>query len=255
MGQEYEKLFDETFLSHYDRGNFTVDPRALVARAAPNLEATYGSYVNLLAAGSRVLDLGCGTGYLLYWLSLKGLAACGVDRSPSMVEAARQFLPDIEIALGDGLAYLRSHPASFSAIFCHDVLEHLPTEDFCVEWVQAARCALIPGGFFICRVPNAANLTASHMRYIDFTHRRCFTSFSLIQLLETAGLADCRVIPLRRKNWARRLHLGAVTLFHRAFYLFCGNRLERHFHKIIIGVGFNTVSGHNGNETCKRLAS
>ena len=249
---KYEDLFGETYLSHYARGNQTqVDPRIMVAAYAPNLDATYGLYVNLLTPGSRVLDLGCGTGYILCWLSQKpGLEPVGVDRSPSMVDAARGYLPDLDIALGDGLAYLRSHPAAFSAIFCHDVLEHLPTDELCVDWVLAARRALLPGGFFICRVPNAANLTGSHMRYIDFTHRRSFTSFSLIQLLETASLTDCRIIPLRRQAWWRRLHLKAVTLFHRAFYLFCGNRLERHFHKVIIGVGFNRGDAPKGNEAC-----
>jgi 2-polyprenyl-3-methyl-5-hydroxy-6-metoxy-1,4-benzoquinol methylase len=249
MRQEYEKLFSETFLRHYDRGNITVDPRALAARAAPDLEATYGSYMRHLSPGSRVLDLGCGTGYLLHWISQKGLTAYGVDQSSSMIEAARYFLPDLEITLSDGLEYLQAHPTSFSAIFCHDVLEHLPTEDSCLAWVQAARRALLPGGFFICRVPNAANLTACHMRYIDFTHRRSFTSFSLIQLLETAGLSDCRIIPLRRKNLIRRFHLLALTIFHRAFYLFCGNRLERHFHKFIIGIGFNRMNGSKGHAT------
>lgn len=222
----------------------------MAASFAPNLEATYGSYLNLLTPGSRVLDLGCGTGYLLFWLSSKGLVASGVDQSPSMVKVARQFLPDMEIALDDGLAFLRKHPASFSAIFCHDVLEHLPTEDLCVELIQAARHALLPGGFFICRVPNAANLTGSHCRYIDFTHRRSFTSLSLIQLLETSGLSDCRIIPLRRKQLLRQLHLRAVTLFHLALFLFCGNRMERHFHRVIIGVGFNTGNTCKGNETC-----
>ncbi|MBM4293291.1 MAG: class I SAM-dependent methyltransferase [Deltaproteobacteria bacterium] len=245
---KYEDLFAETYLSHYNRVNYKVDPRLMLDASARNLDATYGPYINHLAPGSRVLDLGCGTGHLLCWLSRKpGLIAVGVDRSPSMVAAARQFLPEAEIVLDDGLSHLRNHPAGFSAIFCHDVLEHLPTDEICVDWVTAARQALIPGGFFICRAPNAANIIASHSRYMDFTHKRSFTSFSLIQLLETGGLADCRIIPLRHHALVRRIHLGAVTFFHRVLYLFCGKRLERHFHTNIIGVGFNRGNFHKDN--------
>ena len=91
MRQENEDLFGETYFNHYARGsNDKADPRAMAASFAPNLEATYGSYVNLLPPGSRVLDLGCGTGYLLLWLSSKGLVASGVDQSPSMVKVARR---------------------------------------------------------------------------------------------------------------------------------------------------------------------
>lgn len=237
---KYEDIFGEAYLDHYARGNVSIEPDKMAASAAANLDATYGQYVNLLPAGSRVLDLGCGTGYFLAWLSKKpGIVPVGVDRSSSMVKTARQFLPNLEIAVSDGLTYLNDHPASFSAIFCCDVMAHLPTPEICLDWAKAARRALIPGGFLICREPNAANLTASHLRYIDITHMRSFTSFSIIQLLETAGLKECRIVPLRCKGLARQLHMKAVTLFHRGLYLFCGNRLERHFQRFISAVGFN----------------
>jgi SAM-dependent methyltransferase len=242
---KYEDIFGEAYLAHYARGNITIEPNELAAAVGPNFEATYGQYMNLLPPNSRVLDLGCGTGSLLGWLSQKpGIVPVGVDRSPSMVKVARQFLPNIEIALEDGLTYLNDHPASFSAIFCCDVMAHLPTPEICIEWSKAARRALIPGGFLICREPNAANLTSSHLRYMDITHMRSFTSYSIIQLLETAGFKDCRCVPIRFKSLARQLHMNAVTLFHLAFFLFCGNRRERHFHRFISGVGFNLEDNH-----------
>lgn len=37
----------------------------------------------------------------------------------------------------------------------------------------------------------------------------------------------------------RRFDVDVLPLFHRALHLFCGNRLERGFHRLIIGVGFN----------------
>ena len=248
---KYEDIFREKYLDHYARANRTICPNEWAAAVGPNLEATYGQYVNLLSPASRVLDLGCGTGYLLAWLSqMAGIVPVGVDRSPNMVKAARQFLPNIEIAIEDGLTYLKDHPASFSAIFCFDVLAHLPTPEICVEWVIAARRSLLPGGFLICREPNAANLISSHLRYLDITHMRSFTSSSIIQILELAGLRDCRCVPLRYKSLPRQLHTKALTLFHRALFLFCGNRLERNFQRFISGVGFNRESSPKGEESC-----
>ena len=53
----------------------------------------------LVPEGSRVLDLGCGTGSLL--ASLKPLRGVGIDFSPAMIDFARQRHPDLEFTLGD----------------------------------------------------------------------------------------------------------------------------------------------------------
>lgn len=234
-------LFETSYHHHYSRVNRSLNPRIIEGRIKINLERMYGPYLANLVEKSRVLDLGCGTGYLLHWLSKKpGLVPLGVDLCPFMVREARRELPELEIALGDGLEYMRnSEKNSFSAIFCHDVLEHLPSEETCVEWVTAARHALIPGGALFCRVPNAANLAGFYMRHIDFTHKRLFTSFSLVQLLETGGLSDCRIIPTKYKSSVRRFHLDVLNFVHRSLFLFCGLRTERYFDKLLFAAGFN----------------
>jgi len=42
---------------------------------------------------------------------------------------------------------------------------------------------------------------------------------------------------------SRQLCMKSVTLLYLAFYLFCCSRLERHFHEMIIGMGFNRGNG------------
>lgn len=54
----------------------------------------------LVPSGSRVLELGCGTGRLL--AALAPSRGVGVDISPAMVEAARTNHPELEFHVGDG---------------------------------------------------------------------------------------------------------------------------------------------------------
>jgi ubiquinone/menaquinone biosynthesis C-methylase UbiE len=48
-----------------------------------------------------VCDLGCGPGQVAHYLRERGIAVCGVDLSPGMVERARQLNPGIEFCRGD----------------------------------------------------------------------------------------------------------------------------------------------------------
>jgi len=50
--------------------------------------------------GGTVIDLGCGGGQWLERLSAEGYAVCGVDRSGSMIKAAKQRVPHGKFILG-----------------------------------------------------------------------------------------------------------------------------------------------------------
>ncbi len=235
----------EQYARQYERVNFyDTNPANISPRTLEYMDLMFRDLIAPLPKGSRVLDLGCGTGLLLAWLIRQpGIIPVGVDSSASQVEIARQGLPNVDIALCDGREFLARNPCSFSGIICNDVLEHIPGEDECLSWVEAARNALIDGGFFFCRVPNASNLTASHSRYIDLTHDRSFTSTSLFQLLEAAGLEDCRIVRLRAKRPLARLRLGLEHLLHKGVFLVCGDVGDRTYTRDICACAFRRDSG------------
>jgi SAM-dependent methyltransferase len=215
------------------------DPRAMTAPWLRALRRTFGPLTAPLPTGSRVLDLGCGTGCLLNWLARQGnIVPVGVDSSRKQVAAARTAMPEVEIHCEDGLAYLHNHPATFAGIFCFDVLEHIVGDDLLLEWVERARDGLLPGGFFCCRVPNAANLFGGYSRYVDITHERGFTSASAFQLFRAAGLSGCRVVPLRGGTWLGSLCLGLETLLHRALFRLTSRSGEEVFTNNVCVVGY-----------------
>ena len=53
------------------------------------------------ATGTKVLDLGCGSGLLTRWLKNQGLDACGVDFSSGLIDIARGESPDIDFTISD----------------------------------------------------------------------------------------------------------------------------------------------------------
>ncbi len=233
------KILINQYADHYARVNITTDPLAVSKRNLATLQVMFGSLVEALPAKSRVLDLGCGTGVMLHWLSMHpGIVPLGVDSSPKQVEIAQQAKPDIDIICEDGLEYLSKYSNAFGGVLCTDVLEHLSTAELCLEWVEGAVSALIPGGFFCCRSPNAASMTATYSRYMDLTHQRLFTSTSLLQLLEAGGLQNCRIMPIREAYLRDRFRLAIERLLHRIIFRICGHKLEWSFSNNVCAIGF-----------------
>ncbi len=100
------------------------------------------------AAGGRILDVGCGGGFLSNPLAGDGWRVKGVDRSATSLDAARARVPagaEAEYAVGDALA-LDEADASYDAVLMMDLLEHLDEPARAVA--EAAR-ALKPGGVLI----------------------------------------------------------------------------------------------------------
>jgi SAM-dependent methyltransferase len=71
----------------------------------------------------RVLDVGCGPGFLMLFLAELGVDVQGIDFSPSSLELAPPEIRD-RILIGD-VAEPHVRERSFDLVVCREVLEHL----------------------------------------------------------------------------------------------------------------------------------
>jgi len=235
MDPRLHAVLVERYHEHFIRVNQTFD-QSQIGWQARYAAANIGPQLAQLPAGrTRILDLGCGVGLTLAWLAtVPGIQAVGLDASQSQLDVAQRFAPGVELHRGEALDFLRAHPGQFGGIICSDVLEHLP-DGMLFEVVQAVHAALVPGGFFWVRVPNAACLIGSYSRYMDLTHLRSFTATSLAQLLEAGGFTV--TIPAEREvGWKAKIRRVLQHLLHRAVYRVCGSPRERTFTRNVIAV-------------------
>jgi 2-polyprenyl-3-methyl-5-hydroxy-6-metoxy-1,4-benzoquinol methylase len=143
-----------------------------------------------MSAGS-VLDIGCGQGELVRLLLADGYDAAGVDVSPEQVAIANAAGLD-QVLLGDYYDLLTARSGHLTAVIATDLLEHL-TKPEVIRTFDAVLAALVPGGVFIARVPNAVSPFGGNIRYGDFTHESWFTARSVRQLARAAGFDTLEV--------------------------------------------------------------
>lgn len=144
--------------------------------------------------GSRVVDLGCGSGALTQELAARGYDVVGIDPSPEMLALAKQSHPELCFQSGSALDF--SLPSPADAIFSNAVL-HWIDADQQPQMLANIASQIRPGGQFVCEFggkgcaeavhSTLARLFASH----GLHYRRTFyfpTIGQYAPLLEAAGL-------------------------------------------------------------------
>lgn len=140
----------------------------------------------------RALDIGCGQGELVRLLLAEGYDAEGIDISPEQVALAKAAGVDA-VTEGDFGTALAARAGELGVVTATDVLEHLEKNEILATFDSVAQ-ALVPGGVFVARVPNAVSPFGGHIRYGDFTHEAWFTAASIGQLARAAGFGSVRVM-------------------------------------------------------------
>ncbi|MBI4532824.1 MAG: class I SAM-dependent methyltransferase [Candidatus Melainabacteria bacterium] len=105
------------------------------------------------AGARRVLDLGCGSGWLAIFLSHAGFFVTGIDLSSHAIELGRSWADkeglEIEFDCGD-VTNLPYPPGSFDAVVANSIFEHL-THSLASATLSQLKTILVPGGtFFGC---------------------------------------------------------------------------------------------------------
>ena len=169
---------------------------ALVAEHG--LSDSHRLLVAAVPPGSRVLDVGCATGYLAAELTRAGCTVTGVEPDRDAAVAARARCDTVvagDVEEPACRAELAAH-GPFGAIVCGDVLEHLRDPWDALGFLATL---LSPGGRAVVSVPNIAHWTgrralvggrfpyADHGLF-DRTHLRFFTRSGAHALVAAAGL-------------------------------------------------------------------
>jgi methionine biosynthesis protein MetW len=152
---------------------------------------------DLVPAGSRVLDLGCGTGELLVYLrDHKGCTGYGIELDDANVLACVQRGIDvIQLNLEDGLALFDDH--SFDVVLQLDTLQHLrKTENMLRETARVGRIGIVSFPNFAHWV-NRLHVLQGHMpitralpyQWYDTPNIRVGTYVDFQHLAQRCGLA------------------------------------------------------------------
>lgn len=174
-------------------------------------------------AGDVVLDLACGSGWLLRRLARErpGIVGIGLDESPERIAAAREHarveaIGGLTFVAGDWNRVdpellLQAHGQSEIDLVCCVAVFHRLREPRAA--LEKVRRVLAPGGrlLLLDRVRDGSPLTV----LADFVHRRLrrdgvrfHHSRALVALLHAAGFESVEVVDRgRRRLWKGRLAL------------------------------------------------
>lgn len=130
-----------------------------------------------------LLEIGCGTGFVLTAIHAKYPAAklVGTDYYDEGLIFAQQRMPDCTFMQLD--AQIMQTEPKYDVISAFDVLEHIPNDELVLQNVARA---LTPGGFMLVTVPQHPWLWS----YVDTysNHVRRYTAEELHQKVTNAGL-------------------------------------------------------------------
>jgi glycogen(starch) synthase len=144
------------------------------------------------------LDIGCGAGPGLRYLSTRGARAIGVDASFYALTEARKLVASEGLVQTDARGALPFRDGSFGLIVASEVIEHLPDG---VPFLRECRRLLRTGGVLLLTTPNLWDIRRITKpltgqvwsAYTDPTHINLYSPRRLARELTEAGFETSRV--------------------------------------------------------------
>jgi len=168
----------------------------------------------------RILEIGCGTGLLLYRLVPHCAQYCGTDLSPAAIGQLKASQKRLGIA-GLDRAELREQqaddftgfdPEGFDTIVLNSVVQYFPSIDYLLEVLRKAVGHCADGGaIFIGDVRSLSSLRAYHTSVQCFKAEDSITRDELTQRIETQMLREQELAIAPEFFQALRHHLSRVS--------------------------------------------
>lgn len=190
-----------------DRGNYVANVHFLAE-------------TGLLKEGTRILEIGCGAGRLIDYLTQKGFDAIGFDVSKMLIKQHHALNSDATtfIASGDKIPFISS---SFDIVISFDVFEHILDTN---EHLSEVRRVLKPHGHYLFQTPNkSTNMPFEMVKNRSLTKHKAYhcslqTYWSLKKNLKTHGFEfKFYSIPVMNEYMEQKIgdvfgHIGAYGL-------------------------------------------
>lgn len=140
-------------------------------------------YTPDLPVGSKILEIGCGSGQFISRIIKKGWDIHALDISLNAIKHVEKL--GVKTYHGD-LIQARFKDSTFDAIFAWAVVEHIEN---LIDTLKEIRRVLKPNGIFIFNIPNAASLPSKMLKEMWFLdiprHLYHFTPQTITYALKT----------------------------------------------------------------------
>lgn len=108
------------------------------------------TFLNYLPKKSKILDAGCASGGISFYLNDKGFEVVGIDLSVNMIKIAKQKVPTVTFQIMD-IRDLHFHKNYFQGIVSDYSLIHIPKKDI-VKTLKGFYEVLKPNGYIFISV-------------------------------------------------------------------------------------------------------
>jgi len=181
-----------TYFSYQEKPKFNFSPHS-----------PYAKIIKHIRPHSKVLDVGCATGYLAKQLASKHCYVVGIEIDPAMAKIGKRHCNKVLICDIEKAKLSSSYLNSFDAIVFSDILEHLKRPDLVLINIKKYLCAK---GFIIASIPNIARfeirfkLLLGQFRYeksgiLNKGHLRFFTLQTIKEMFNTTGYDILKIEP------------------------------------------------------------
>jgi 2-polyprenyl-3-methyl-5-hydroxy-6-metoxy-1,4-benzoquinol methylase len=139
---------------------------------------------------ARILEIGCGRGFMLEYLNNKGYKVTeGIDISEEQIKIAKS--KNLNVSVADVFSFLSNSELDYDIIILIDIIEHFSKNEL-LNLFDLIFKRLKSKGMLILHTPNGQAIFSGKLIYGDLTHMTILTPNSLTQILKLFGFDEIR---------------------------------------------------------------